>query len=59
LRRRTFVEHYNHRRCHDSLVNLFPADVYFGSGEASLLERERIQRQTVQQRRLLHQTKAA
>lgn len=25
----TFVEHYNHRRYHESLKNLAPADFYF------------------------------
>jgi transposase InsO family protein len=54
-----FVEHYNHRRCHESLNNLTPADVYFGRGEAILRERERIKRQTIQQRRLLHHSQAA
>ncbi len=54
-----FVEHYNHRRHHESLNNLTPADVYFGRGQAILLERERIKRETIQQRRLLHQSKAA
>jgi transposase InsO family protein len=54
-----FVEHYNHRRHHESLNNLTPADVYFGRGQAILLERERIKRQTIQQRRLPHQSKAA
>src|SRR3712207_7357421 len=34
-----FVEHYNQRRVHESLDNLTPADVYFGRGEAILLER--------------------
>jgi putative transposase len=54
-----FVEHYNHRRYHESLNNLTPADVYFGRGQAILLERERIKRQTIQQRRLLHHSQAA
>ena len=54
-----FVEHYNHRRYHESLSNLTPADVYSGRGQTILLERERIKRQTILQRRLQHQQKAA
>jgi transposase InsO family protein len=54
-----FVEHYNHRRYHESLKNLTPADVYFGRGQTILLQRERIKRDTIQTRRLQHQTKAA
>lgn len=54
-----FVAHYNNRRCHESLRNLTPADVYFGRGQTILLERERIKRQTIQQRRLIHQQLAA
>jgi putative transposase len=54
-----FVDHYNHRRHHESLGNLTPADVYFGRGQTILRERERIKRQTIQQRRLLHQSQAA
>ena len=54
-----FVEHYNHARAHESLNNLTPADVYFGRGEAILLERERIKQQTLANRRLLHHAQAA
>jgi transposase InsO family protein len=54
-----FVAHYNHQRCHESLRNLTPADVYFGRGQAILLERERIKRHTIQQRHLIHQQHAA
>jgi len=56
---RAFVEHYNHARYHESLTNLTPADVYFGRGPTLLLERERIKRQTILQRRLQHQARAA
>jgi len=53
-----FVDHYNHRRYHESLDNLTPADVYFGRGQTILLERERIKRATLQNRRLQHQMNA-
>ena len=54
-----FVEHYNHRRYHESQQNLTPADVYFGRGQTILLERERIKSDTIKLRRLQHQLKAA
>lgn len=54
-----FVEHYNHRRYHESLQNLTPADVYFGRGQTILKQRERIKRQTIETRRLLHRKSAA
>ena len=54
-----FVERYNHRRFHESLGNLTPADVYTGRGQAILLQRERIKRDTINQRRLLHRKAAA
>jgi hypothetical protein len=53
------VAHYNHQRYHESLSNLTPADVYFGRGEAILMEREKIKRHTIQTRRLQHQMRAA
>src|SRR5213083_3418908 len=54
-----FVDHYNHRRYHESLQNLTPADVYFGRGQTILLQRGRIKRDTIKRRRLQHQRKAA
>ena len=54
-----FVAYYNHHRYHESLNNLTPADVYFGRGETILLERERIKRNTINQRRLQHSKTAA
>src|SRR5271170_82553 len=54
-----FVAYYNHRRYHESIDNLTPADVYFGRGQTILLERERIKRKTIQNRRLLHNKQAA
>jgi transposase InsO family protein/transposase-like protein len=46
-----FVEHYNHRRYHESLDNLTPADVYFGRGQRILERRKHIKRRTIEQRR--------
>src|SRR6185312_3332118 len=54
-----FVADYNHRRYHESIANLTPANVYFGRGPTILAERERIKRQTIANRRLQHQLRAA
>ena len=54
-----FVAHYNHRRYHESLGNLIPADVYFGRANDILSERRKIKEQTMKQRRLLNQRQAA
>jgi transposase InsO family protein len=54
-----FVEHYNHRRYHESLDNLTPADVYCGRGQTILLQRERIKRKTIEQRRRLRHRRDA
>jgi transposase InsO family protein len=34
-----FVDYYNHRRYHDPLQNVTPADVYFGQHHTILSER--------------------
>ena len=54
-----FVVDYNHLRYHESIGNLTPTDVYFGRGQTILIERERIKRQTIANRRLLHRRQAA
>src|SRR6202044_1678983 len=42
-----FVEHYNHRRYHESLSNVTPADAYLGRAETIIRQRERIKRKTI------------
>ncbi len=54
-----FVEHYNHRRYHESLDNLTPADVYFGRGQRILDMRRLIKQKTITRRRKLHLAQAA
>jgi putative transposase len=54
-----FVEHYNHRRYHESLNNLTPADVYLGRGQAILQRREATKQKTIALRRLQHLKTAA
>ena len=55
----TFVERYNHRRYHESLANLTPADVYFGRDRAIIDRRRKIKDLTIRKRRLAHQRQAA
>ena len=46
-----FVEDYNHRRDHESLQNVTPADVYHGRRVAILARREQIKQRTLRDRR--------
>ncbi len=43
-----FVDHYNHRRYHESLDNLTPADVYFGRGQTILNRKRKDQTKTIE-----------
>jgi putative transposase len=54
-----FVDHCNHRRYHESLGNLTPADVSFGRGQAILEARAKIKKLTIQNRSLGHHGQAA
>ncbi len=54
-----FVEHYNHRRVHESSCNVTPADMYAGRQQAILCRRERIKREMLQRRRRENLGKAA
>ena len=46
-----FVKDYNHRRLHEALDNVTPADIYAGRRVAILTRRAQIKRRTLQQRR--------
>jgi transposase InsO family protein len=47
----TFVDYYNHRRYHEGLGNVTPADVYEGRREAILQRRKEVQQRTLAARR--------
>ena len=46
-----FVDHYNHRRMHESLNNLTPEDVYRGRGREIMTARELVKLETHERRR--------
>ena len=54
-----FVDYYKYQRNHESLGNVTLAAVYFGRDKAILRDREKIEKQTIRQRRSQHQKLAA
>jgi putative transposase len=54
-----FVEHYNHKRYHEALGNLTPADVYFGRGQQIRSQREAVKQRTLVQRRAAYSAAAS
>ncbi|MCF8066345.1 MAG: integrase core domain-containing protein [Desulfarculaceae bacterium] len=46
-----FVDYYNHRRVHESLNNLTPADVYHGRGREIITARNLVKEQTMRRKR--------
>jgi acetyltransferase-like isoleucine patch superfamily enzyme len=54
-----FVENCNHRRYHEILGTLTPADAYSGRAASILSKRSEIKQKTIRQRRLLHQQSVA
>src|SRR3990172_4975252 len=49
-----FVDYYNHRRYHEGIGNVTPADAYYGRRQAILDRRKEVSRRTLQQRRAYH-----
>jgi transposase InsO family protein len=48
---RLFVNYYNHKRYHEALGNVTPADVYYGRDQEIKARREKIRKKTMRLRR--------
>ena len=46
-----FVKYYNYQRYHESLQNLTPSEVYFGTGHKKLKQRKLIKNRTMEARK--------
>jgi len=51
----TFVEYYNHKRYHESINNLTPADVFYGRSQRILNRRKRVKTKTLRDRKKQNQ----
>jgi putative transposase len=49
-----FVDYYNHRRYHEGIGDVTPADAYYGHRQAILIRREEVRQRTLQERRAYH-----
>jgi transposase InsO family protein len=54
-----FVDYYNHRRYHEALGNVTPADMYSGRQREIITRRERIKRETLARRKSENLRRAA
>jgi putative transposase len=51
---REWVDYYNHRRYHEAIDNVTPADKYYGRDQMVLERREKVRRKTMKMRRELN-----
>lgn len=51
-----FVDYYNHRRYHEGIGNVTPADLYCGRRDEIVERRKEVRQRTLQQRRAYHRT---